>query len=435
MKISDIISTANHNLLRNKTRAFLTILAVFIGSFTIIMSNAINTGVNDFIDKQMESIGGEGYLEMMPTETYEATMAMMGGNGVKEYTEDNDASSKTTFIRPEVVEKARAIEGVKSFYAMSNSTVDYITSDDTDKLYRINLNLIVDGINSDMEAGVVPDTSEGAPYELALTSDYVEALGFKTAENAVGKKVYLAAPNSLKCYTSVKHSDCQTIIEATVSGVQAPGILSMGGVRANMSLWNRVHEANVAGMPKESADRPYQAVADVESARRDAIKEELKELGLTAMSVDDEVGMIRIFLDAILIVFSIFGGIALLAAAIGIINTLFMSVQERTREIGLMKAMGMSNAKIFLSFSMEAIMLGFWGSVVGIVFSMAIGAGINALAHSSFLEDFPTFNLVMFNPVNMIVIALIIMLIAFIAGTVPAYRASKKNPIDSLRYE
>lgn len=435
MKFSDIISTANHNLLRNKTRSFLTILAVFIGSFTIIMSNAINTGVNDFIDKQMESVGGDGYLEMMPAEAYESVMSMMGGNGVSEYTETKDAASNTTYIHPEVIARARAIDGMKSFYPISSTAVDYITSDYTNKLYRINLNLIVDGINSDMESGVAPSTREGAPYELALTNDYVDVLGFGSAEEAVGKKVYLAVPNSIKCYTSARHSDCQTMITATVSGVQAPGILSMGGVRANMSLWNRIHEVNVAGMPKESANRPFEAVAEVEPARRDEIKEELKELGLIAMSIDDEAGMIRTFLDAVLVVLSIFGGIALLAAAIGIINTLFMSVQERTREIGLMKAMGMSNGKIFLSFSMEAIMLGFWGSAVGIIFSMAIGFAMDTAAHASILKDFPTFNLVVFDPVNMITIALVIMLIAFIAGTAPAYRAAKKNPIDSLRYE
>ena len=100
-----------------------------------------------------------------------------------------------------------------------------------------------------------------------------------------------------------------------------------------------------------------------------------------------------------------------------------------------MKAMGMSDRKIFTAFSFEAVSLGFWGSIIGILISMLIGYGINALAHQTFLEDFPTFNLVVFNPINMLTITAIIMLIAFIAGTAPAYRASKQNPIDSLRYE
>ena len=112
-----------------------------------------------------------------------------------------------------------------------------------------------------------------------------------------------------------------------------------------------------------------------------------------------------------------------------------MAVQERTREIGLMKAMGMSNKSVFFSFSMEAILLGFWGSVVGILVSMLVGTVANTIAHETFLSSFPTFELVIFKPLNMAIITGIIMLIAFIAGTAPARRASKKDPIDALRYE
>ena len=145
--------------------------------------------------------------------------------------------------------------------------------------------------------------------------------------------------------------------------------------------------------------------------------------------------MFRTFFDAILVVFNIFGGIALIAASIGIINTLFMSVQERTREIGLDKALGMSNAKVFLSFSCEAILLGFWGSAFGILVSIIVGNVVSNIATETFLKDFPTFRLTIFEPLTMISIALIIMFIAFLAGTLPARKASKKDPIDALRYE
>jgi putative ABC transport system permease protein len=112
-----------------------------------------------------------------------------------------------------------------------------------------------------------------------------------------------------------------------------------------------------------------------------------------------------------------------------------MSVQERTREIGLMKAMGLSSAKIFLLFSTEAILLGFWGSALGITISIIVGNIGNSIAHETFLADFPTFNLVEFTPYNLIIITLIIMFIAFLTGTLPARRAAAENPIDALRYE
>ncbi len=434
MKALDIIRDANANLWRSKLRSFLTILAIFVGSFTIILNSAINAGVNDFMDKQIENMGGEGYLEMMPTEAYESAMSMLGGNGVQEYTDDKDSTNASAYIKDDQIEKAKKIDGIKVFNVLPNSSADYITSSKTDKRYRLNLNLVVEGISFDMSNGVSPNTDKNAGYEIAVNEDLAKALGYENVADIVGQTVKIAVPSTLKCYTAVKRSECQTILEVKVSGTQAPGILSMGGSRANLTLWNRINAINYEGMPKET-NRSYQATADVDPERINEIKAKLEEIGLKAMSVEDEVGMFQSFFDAILIVFNIFGGIALIAASIGIINTLFMSVQERTREIGLDKALGMSDAKVFLSFTAEAVMLGFWGSVFGIIVSMIVGNAANIIATETFLKDFPTFKLTIFEPLTMISIALVIMFIAFLAGTLPARRASKKNPIDALRYE
>ena len=434
MKVLDIIHDANSNLWRNKIRSVLTILAIFVGSFTIILNSAINAGVNDWMNKQIENMGGDGYLEMMPTEAYDTMASMLGGNGPQEYTEDKDNANASTYIKDEQIEAAKKIDGIKVFNALPNSTADYVTSKKTDKRYRINLNLVVEGINFDMSNGVSPNTAKDAGYEIAINEDLAKALGYENVADIVGETVQIAVPSNLTCYTAIKRSECQTILDVKVSGTQAPGILSMGGSRANLAFWNRVNEINYEGMPAET-NRSYQATADVDPDKIDSVKAELEKIGLKAMSVDDEVGMFKVFFDAILIVFNIFGGIALVAASIGIINTLFMSVQERTKEIGLDKALGMSNGHVFASFSCEAILLGFWGSAVGVVVSMIIGNIVNGIAHETFLADFPTFQLTIFEPLTMITIVAIIMFIAFLAGTLPARKASKKNPIDALRYE
>ena len=434
MKVIDIIHDANSNLWRNKIRSVLTILAIFVGSFTIILNSAINAGVNDWMNKQIENMGGDGYLEMMPTETYDTMASMLSGNGPQEYTEDKDNANASTYIKDEQIEAAKKIDGIKVFNALPNSTADYVTSNKTNKRYRINLNLVVEGINFDMSNGVSPNTDKDAGYEIAINEDLAKALGYENVADIVGETVQIAVPSNLTCYTAIKRSECQTILDVKVSGTQAPGILSMGGSRANLAFWNRVNEINYEGMPAET-NRSYQATADVDPDKIDSVKAELEKIGLKAMSVDDEVGMFKVFFDAILIVFNIFGGIALVAASIGIINTLFMSVQERTKEIGLDKALGMSNGHVFASFSCEAILLGFWGSAVGVVVSMIIGNIVSSIARETFLADFPTFQLTIFEPLTMITIVAIIMFIAFLAGTLPARKASKKNPIDALRYE
>ena len=434
MKVLDVIRDANSNLWRNKIRSFLTILAIFSGSFTIIMNSAINAGVNDFMDKQIANMGGDGYLEMMPTEAYESAMSLIGSTGPQEYTEDKDNTNASSYIKDEQVEQAKQIDGIKVFNVLPNSSADYVTSNRTDKRYRINLNLVVEGINFDMSNGVSPNTDENGAFEIAINEDLARALGYEDVSEIVNETVQIAVPSNLKCYTAIKRSECQTIVDVKVTGTQAPGILSMGGSRASLSLWKHINELNYEGMPAET-NRSYQATADVEPDKIEDVKKALEEIGLKAMSVDDEVGMFRTFFDAILIVFNIFGGIALVAASIGIINTLFMSVQERTREIGLDKALGMSNGKVFLSFSAEAIMLGFWGSVIGVAISIIIGTVVSGVAHETFLKDFPTFQLAIFEPLTMLAIVAMIMFIAFLAGTLPARKASKKNPIDALRYE
>lgn len=437
MNLIDLIATANHNLFRNKTRTILTIIAVFIGSFTIILSNAINTGVNDFIDKQVESIGGDGYIEIMPKVMSEELTALMSGeNSIKEY-DPNKASIETVSITEDDLNKIRSIDGIEKVNTYHTAKAEFITSDKTDKEYTVSVALSPDNsLNVDMYAGRKVD-SESDKYEIMISEDYVKTLGFASNEDAIGQNVKIGVKQSAKCYVVENPRDCLATVDATITGIQAPGILTSfaGGVRANIALNNALYDLAMEGVPASAADKAYFAIGSADPAKLDQVRADLDAIGFTVSTIDDTAGTIRTFFDVILVVFNIFGGISLLAAAIGIINTLFMSVQERTREIGLMKAMGMSNGKVFLEFSLEAVLLGFWGSVIGIAISMGIGYAANNLAHQTFLADFPTFSLVIFAPLNMLIITLIIMLIAFIAGTAPAYRASKQSPIDSLRYE
>jgi len=130
-----------------------------------------------------------------------------------------------------------------------------------------------------------------------------------------------------------------------------------------------------------------------------------------------------------------FALIALLAASFGIVNTLLMSVQERTREIGLMKALGMTSRKVFALFSMEAILIGVMGSIIGVGIGLGVGIGGNTALVQGPLSDVAGLTLFAIDPGAILAVIALIIVIAFIAGTLPARRASKKNPITALRYE
>jgi len=145
--------------------------------------------------------------------------------------------------------------------------------------------------------------------------------------------------------------------------------------------------------------------------------------------------VIRGIIDAVTWVLNGFALIALLAASFGIINTLLMAVQERTREIGLMKALGMTGGRIFGLFTLEAVMIGLLGSLIGIGLGVAVGLTANALLTQGALSGVTGLVLYAVEPLSLLLIALLILAIAFLAGTLPAARAARKDPIEALRYE
>jgi len=193
------------------------------------------------------------------------------------------------------------------------------------------------------------------------------------------------------------------------------------------------------GLSETSKDSYSSAVVRFDPTGTEAdlttLKSDLADLGYTGTTVQDAIGSFKAVIDGIVLVLNAFAVIALLAAGFGIVNTLLMSVQERTREIGLMKAMGLGGGKIFGLFSLEAVFIGLMGSAIGVAVGMLAGTGANALLADTLLADLPGLTLVAFDPAALATIILVVMGLAFLAGTIPALRAARQDPIESLRYE
>lgn len=433
MKFYDMVRMSNSNLWRNKSRTFLTVLAILIGAFTIMMTTGINTGVNDYIDKQVASVGSEDYLQIMPAEMAEQIESLMSGNNdVKEYTPESD-NKVSQVLTDEDIDRIVAVDGIESakFYTMVST--EYVTNGSADaKKYQMSASIMpTSSMKLDIAAGRDLDMDSNEA-EIVLPDKYVEPLGFSSNEDAVGKTVEIGVLEQLT----------QQIAETDVKivGVQNASVVGFGSAWINDQAGKQIQDITMAGLPEEYRNQANAIVAQLdddhisdEAAKE--VKDKLSEMGYSSMTLMDTVSMIKTFFDAITTVLTIFGAISLLAAAIGIINTLFMSVQERTREIGLMKAMGLSRSKIFGMFSLEAISLGFWGAVIGLVLAFAARAVINPLAARTFLAGLPGFTLIEFNMIHLAIIVAIVMTIAFLAGTLPARRAANKDPIESLRYE
>jgi len=151
--------------------------------------------------------------------------------------------------------------------------------------------------------------------------------------------------------------------------------------------------------------------------------------------VEDKLGMFRAVINGIVWILNTSAVVALLAAGLGIVNTLLMSVQERTREIGLMKAMGMGGGRVFGLFSLEAVFIGFLGATLGAVAGVTVGSFASRALAGGLLAGLPGLSLFAFEAGKVLLIVLSVMVIAFLAGTMPAVRAARKDPITALRHE
>jgi putative ABC transport system permease protein len=122
---------------------------------------------------------------------------------------------------------------------------------------------------------------------------------------------------------------------------------------------------------------------------------------------------------------TIIGFITLLGAAVGLMNIMLVTVSERTREIGVRKAMGANSRTIRQQFLIESIVIGQLGGLLGIVLGILAGNGVSALVGSSFIVPW----LWIFSGVALC------LLVSLVSGLMPAMQAAKLDPIESLRYE
>lgn len=430
MKLSDIILTASSNLRRAKLRSFLTIIAIFIGSLTLTLTNGLGAGISSYIDRQVNSLGAKDVLLVQPKAD---SISGQSTDAPPKY--DPDRTTTSTALRGDQpvltsadLDKIRSQSGIVSAEPMRSVSATYITRPDHDK-FRVSLSQYVDGTNLDMAAGHGVDNHTDQA-QILIPLNYVSALGLSSPEQALGRQVTVAVTNA---YGQIEAR------EATITGVLQPSLFTSNEATINMVFLNQLYDLQNVGMPATKVDH-FPVVfarfpADYTENQIASLKKQLTEKGYTASTIDDQIGIVKQVIGGIIGVLNFFAAIALLAASFGIINTLLMSVQERTKEIGLMKAMGMSSSRIFFLFSFEAAMLGFWGSLLGVAVAEVGGRLANNLASQTFLKDLVGLQLLSFPWQSVVMIVTLIMLVAFLAGTLPARRAAKQNPIDALRYE
>ncbi|MFF2050580.1 ABC transporter permease [Leifsonia sp. NPDC058194] len=437
MKTVDLIGTAITSTFRSKTRTVLTVLSIFIGAFTLTLTSGLGTGINQYIDTTVASIGVSNVMTVTKQAPQTDAASQQSQDGPRTY--DPDAVTRggaaggggtVQYMTQSDIDTLAAIDGITEVDPVRNVNLDYVQVGDGTR-YVASIGALIPGQKLEMATGSAPSTAADA-YEVAIPPSYVEPLGFSSDDDAVGKSIVIAL-------TDATHT--QQTVTATIAGVTEDTFNPTGtsSLTPSDALTTKLNALQSVGLPADQVDRFTQASAtfsaDATDAEITALKNRVHDAGYTGTTLADQLGSFKTIIDAIVLVLNVFAVIALLAASFGIVNTLLMSVQERTREIGLMKAMGMGSVRVFSLFSLEAAFIGFLGSAIGALIAMLVGTAASSALSGALLSGLPGLSLVAFNPVTVVGTILIIMLVAFLAGTLPAWRAARQDPVESLRYE
>jgi len=430
MKATDIVATAIGNSFRSRLRTTLTVIAIFIGAFTLTITNGLGAGINDYIDNQVSSLGAPDVMTV--TKPVEATEATTGpqpydASGPSEVSSGGRPGATVLALSDDDIAAIGEVAGIESVDPVVALSPDYIEYGQNGK-FQLAVSALSAGVQVQLAAGETFTDGTGDP-QIILPTSYIETLGYASNSDALGTTVTIGITDAARN---------QTTVEATVVGVQDESLFGSTPT-LNPALTTQLFDAANVGLPTgtESSYGAATARFDPQATEADtaAIKAGLVEAGYSGTTVSDQLGSIKSVIDGIILVLNAFAVIALIAAGFGIINTLLMSVQERTREIGLMKAMGMSGGRIFALFSTEAVFIGFLGSAIGAGVAMLVGGVISRVLAGGLLKDLAGLQLLTFTPAAIATVLLLVMGIAFVAAVLPASRAARQSPIDSLRYE
>lgn len=287
----------------------------------------------------------------------------------------------------------------------------------------------------------------GGRSQVLISEQTVEALGFESPQAAVGEGVTLKA-------AGLARRDDETFeyreeeLAATVVGVYRPPQPALGPLARmivlpvdvmkdipGVAVSSRGHGPGRANIPPRGYARAIVRVEHPNDLVR--VENRLGEMGLktqTAVGRLEELRTFFVFLDVLL---AAVGTVALVVAALGIINTLLMAVLERYREIGTYKAVGASDGDIVVLFLTEAVLLGFLGGLGGLALgrlvSWGLEIGVNVYARSQGVEaPLTLFGFPLWLSTATLAFST---LIAVLAGVGPALRAARIDPIRALRGE
>ncbi|MDR3022502.1 ABC transporter permease [Chryseobacterium sp.] len=409
MNLSNLFRIAWKALLRNKLRAFLTMLGIIIGVASVIAMTAIGEGSKKSISDQLSSMGSN-MITIRPSSNVNVSGgARIGASGLQTLRpQDADAISKgapdVSYVSPAVQTNGQSINGPNNWPTQLQGV--------NEEYFNIRDWSIADG-------NLFTRKDVTSSNKVCLLGQTVYNSLFPNGEDPVGavirfnkvpmKVIGILAPKGSNAFGQ----DQDDVIIAPFNTVQRRflGITYVQTIYAASSNENTSQQATdqVSEILRKLHKLPADGSNDDFSVRTQA------ELISTMSSTSQ---LLTVLLSAI-------AGISLIVGGIGIMNIMYVSVTERTKEIGLRMSIGARGKDILYQFLIEAVLISITGGILGVLL------GILSSELVTFFLSWPTF----ITESSIIVSFIVCAVTGVFFGYYPALKASKLDPIEALRYE
>jgi len=447
MKLLDLIRLVLGNLNRRKGRVGLTAVGVVIGTAAVVILVSLAIGLQRNANEQLYGIGDLTQIQVYPGYSVEGGKGG-GGSYAVEVSLDGGGGGQegVTLLTNDALDSLRALPNVEAVIAR-----DYFMGGVNMKFKRLEGGANIIGVDTSNLADLGLNAAQGS---LDLSKGTV-IVGSQVASNFYNpyQRPGQETPTPPELYDQnisfvfLKWDNEGNEIRKTVS-LRVAGIITETLGESDWSIYMRLddlkgyNEWAIGTRINYNKTGYNQVMVKVDSVDHVLdVNDQITALGFQAYTPLSYVQGINNFYQILQFIFGGVGAIALLVAAIGIANTMAMAILERTREIGLMKAIGATNRDVLTIFLGEASGIGFVGGLGGVLIGWLAGQALNVVAIVYLAGQVSTQggappSVAVYTPAWLPIFALLFStLIGLGSGLYPALRAATMVPVDALKYE
>jgi len=424
MTTRDILRRARRSLTQAKVRTILTSLAIAVGAFTVTLALAAGEGGRQYTEEMVKTSGDAGSLNVYPKRIEPKS------DKLTEYGAVNNSNAQKNTLNESDVAKIKKVDGVANVLPIYDIQPRYVTRGDGYKKYVSAVNVRLHRTEMKLSAGSLNDNRIPAGG-ISVSEELLSSFGFIDAKSAINQKIIINFPKLTASGDPSEESiDRVFNIVAVDHGTDAT-LYYQPSLNISVDDGKEIYDYQMSG----SASDKYDGVV-VEL--KDGVDVKIAKEAIVGQNY--EVYSLQDIRETLLQMVNIaqwgmvaFGALAILASIFGIINTQYISVLERTQQIGLMKALGARKKDIARLFRYEAAWVGFLGGVAGTALALLAGFANPLIAQTLGLEK--DVELLVFNPISSAILIIVMMTIAISAGYFPSRKAAKLDPIEALRTE